>query len=288
VRRPPDLFANRWNLTPGYFERMRRELGGDDFYQQELEDEDTSAASPFGGIDFDAAPVRVLELLRSDFEEIAIGVDMAGGKGGGHDEWGIVAGGRRGDGHVVGLEDASGSFDDAEAGEAVLALAERWGATRVVVETNRGPGAITVINAAWQRRRAEGRTGRLHGLPELIGVVARDQKRLRAGELRPLYLGGTLHHGPGLAWLERQAREWDPDAPRRPRVDDRIDAWVHLVHYLARLAARGDAWGAAPIAQAAPPADPYRYQAPAPASDGWSDANPYSYAQPSGDPLRYT
>jgi hypothetical protein len=40
---------------------------------------------------------------------------------------------------------------------------------------------------------------------------------------------------PGLAQLERQQREWDPDAPRRPRVDDRIDWLVHAAHYLAYL-----------------------------------------------------
>jgi hypothetical protein len=100
--------------------------------------------------------------------------------------------------------------------------------------------------AAWYRRVAERRQGKLRAPPEIVGVVAKEGKRLRAGELRPLYLGGLLHHLPGLAVLdtrgreerslEKQQREWDPDAPRRPRVDDRIDWLVHAVHHLYTLA----------------------------------------------------
>lgn len=306
IRRPPmvagkpDAWVNRRNLNAKQLARAVADMKGTRFGREEYDDEDTAGNSPFGEpVNFDTAPTRVLEVHREDFEEVVIAVDESGGKGGDHDEWGIGAAGRLADhggnggsapgDHVVGLEDGSGEYDDDEAGEKILKLAEGWGATRIVCETNRGERVYTVIKSAWRRRLAEGRQGKLLALPELVGVVAKDQKRIRAGELRPLYLGGLLHHGPGMAPMETQAREWDPDAPKRPRQDDRIDWWVHAVHYLARLAERGDAWAAGPDESAsapAPPTDPYRYQAP-PAGDGWGTPNPYNYADLPADPLRY-
>jgi phage terminase large subunit-like protein len=206
-----------------------------------------SAASPFGGIDFGAAPVRVLEVRREDLDELVVAVDPAEGKGGDHDLWGIGAAGRRRDRHIIVVEDRSGSYDDAEAGEAVLELCERRGASKIIVETNRGPRVLSALRAAHLARelaalRADP-TARPHAMPELVPVTAKEGKRLRAGPVRTLYLDGLLHHGPGLAALERQQREWDPEAPRRPRVDDRIDWLVHAVQHLAlgddkQLAAR--------------------------------------------------
>jgi phage terminase large subunit-like protein len=299
IRRPPvkdgrpDAWANRRNLNAKQLARAVADARGTRFGREEHDDEDTASNSPFDGLDFDSddSTIRVKVVRREEFEEIIVAADPAEGKGGDHDEWGIGAAGRRPDGDVVGLEDGSGEMDDAEAGERVLALCERWGATKIVCEKNRGERVFTIIRAAWNARRAGGRQGKLAALPELIGVTARDQKRLRAGELRPLYLSGLLHHGPGMVPVERQAREWDPDAPRRPRVDDRIDWWVHAVHYLARLAERGDAWAPEPETPPTPAGpDAYRYQPVPPSAaprDGWSAGDPFAGQAFGGDPLRY-
>ena len=93
---------------------------------------------------------------------------------------------------------------------------------------------------------AEKRQGKLRALPELVPVVAKEGKKIRAGETRSLYLGGLVHHLPGLGVLdkrgieersaEKQMREWDPGAPKRARADDRIDWIVHAIHALGAIA----------------------------------------------------
>lgn len=237
VRRPPDLRINRFNLAARYFRQLEAEIGDSDFWRQELDDEDVASNSPFAGLEFGEPPIRVFEAPRGVFLEVIVAVDPADGKGGENDEWGIGAAGRRDDRHVVALEDGSGSYDDAEAAEAALAICERWAARAIVVEGNRGVARVrSVIEAAYYKRRFEGRG--VLPLPEIIPVTAREGKKLRAGPLRTLYLQGLLHHVAGLGALERQQREWDPDGPKRPRQDDRIDWLVHAVHHLAEL---GDA-----------------------------------------------
>ena len=76
-------------------------------------------------------------------------------------------------------------------------------------------------------------------MPTFVPIQAKERKKLRAGPLRVLYLQGTLHHVQGLRTLEKQQREWKPDAPKRPRQDDRIDWLVHVVLHLADLANLG-------------------------------------------------
>lgn len=262
--------SNKGNLAAKWRAQMAAELAevGGDLLRQELDDEDTSANSPFGGIDFDAPPVRLQALQRSELAEVIVAVDPSDGKGGDHDEWGIGAAGRRHDRHFVALEDGSGSYDDAEAADKALDLCERWGATKIVVEQNRGPRVMNAIRAAWYKRTSESlaRTGSplRGGMPELVGVTARDGKALRAGPVRPLYLSGLVHHLSGLGAMERQMREWDPTGPKRPRQDDRIDWLVHAVHHLADLGGLGDAWNPGEVTPATPPPpDAYQY-GPAP------------------------
>jgi len=240
VRRPADPQANRNNLHARFFKGTAADLRGTAFGADEVDDEDRDPNSPFAGLDFDKAPIRVFEA--GEMVESVVIVDPADGKGPSHDEWGIGAAGRRRDRHVVALEDNSGSYDEAEAGNKVLDLCERRGITRIVVETNRGPRVLSALRAAHYRREldrlAADPKALPRPLPELIPVNAMEGKKLRASPLRTLYLDGMLHHMPGLDGLERQQREWDPDAPKRPRVDDRIDWLVHACHHLADLAAK--------------------------------------------------
>lgn len=236
IRRPADLRGNRMNLNASLFDRLAVEFAGDDLLRQEIDDEDVSSTSPFAALEFDQQPIRITSIDRNDIAEVIVAADPADGKGGDHDEWGIGAAARLRNRHVVALDDASDSFDDGEAGAAILALCERWGATTVVGESNRGVARLqSVIKAAHLTRELERGSARPRPMPELVPVTAREGKKLRAGPLRPLYLQGMLHHTPGLAKLERQQREWNPDGPKRPRQDDRIDWLVQAVHYLADL-----------------------------------------------------
>lgn len=239
VRRPPELWTNKNNLTARLAKQIEAELGGTDFHRQEMEDEDVSASSPFAGLEFDEAPIRVLKVSRADFAEVIVAADPADGKGGDHDDWGIGAAARLRSGHVVALEDVTGQCDDDEAGAKILDLCEAWGALKVVGEVNRGLARLQgVIKAAHLTRELEARSrgeARVRPMPELVPVRAKEGKRLRAGPLKGLYIAGSLHHTAALGALEKQQREWEPDGPKRPRQDDRIDWLVHAVHHLANL-----------------------------------------------------
>lgn len=233
-----------------------------------------SRSSPFRGIDFTIAPIRIQAQALEEIEEIAIGVDPSDGAGPNHDEWGIVDVARRIDRHLVTLEDGSDVLTDDEAGERVIEHVERWrracprARLVIVVETNRGEARIrSVLDAAYYKRRSEAlERGEPPPppLPEVIGVKAKEGKLLRAGEVRPLLTSGFLHHLPGLTILEAQALSLRPDAPKRPRQDDHVDAEVHAVHYLAGLGVE-QPWAPGPVAPppVAPVPDAYDYAPPA-------------------------
>lgn len=242
--------SNRGNLNARHAAQMRAELGdvAADLYRQDMENEDVSAQSPFADLPWDRIHLHEVR----DIDRTIVAVDPADGKGGAHDEWGVGAVGHRSDRHLVALEDVSGSYSDAEAGEAILNLCERRDAWEIAAEANRGPRVVSVIRAAHfareLRRRDENPSAERRPMPEVVSVIAREGKVLRAGPVRTLYLDGLLHHAPGLdvldrrggeaRSLEKQMREWDPLAPKRPRSDDRIDWLVHGVTYLADLAGK--------------------------------------------------
>lgn len=245
----PPTRPNIFNLSYGYYDQMATELGDTDFYRHEMLGEKTGASSPFTGLEFESSPIRILSAPRSDFTKIIVAVDPAEGKGGDHDEWGIGAAGVRRDQHCVALDDASGSYDDDEAGDEIARLCDVWGVEEIVIESNRGKRAQSTIKQAYDARDLRWREERLEAelngtahtrprpapMPRLVPIQAEDRKVLRAGPLRGFYRQGTLHHVPGLHLLEKQQREWKPRGPKRPRQDDRIDWLVHAVLYLTGL-----------------------------------------------------
>lgn len=255
VLRDCDTSANAGNLAPRF---LRDTIGDMDeaFRRREIDGIDESAASPFVGVDFDKPPVRLAALDRDEIAEVVVAVDPAEGKGPGHDLWGIGAACRRHDRHVVALEDASGSYDDDEGARKALDLCETWGACKIIVEDNRGPRVSNALKAVWYERQARGQAKRI-AMPEIVGVTAKEKKKVRAGPVRPLYLRGVAHHLPGLAALEKQQREWDPDAPPRPQQDDRIDWLVHAFFYLAALERDPD-WAPPALPSRAPGAEEQR------------------------------
>lgn len=241
LRRPPALDANRFNLKKGYKEQAIRELGEhDDLVRQELFDEDIVSGAPFTDLDFDSHPIRIVECARAELREVVIAVDPAEHNGTSHDEWGIGAAGKRHDGHFIALEDQSDVLGEEEAGDRIIALCEHWGAWKIIVETNRSKAVTSTIRAAYYKRRLEameaGETP--PPMPEIIPVHVKQGKTIRAGHVRPLYIQGVVHHLPGLHKLEKQQRNWNPNGPRRPRQDDRIDWLVHALTHLARLAGK--------------------------------------------------
>lgn len=234
---------------------------------------DTKGSGPYADIDFNKAPIRIHEV--GELTEIAVGVDPSEGNTPRHDLWGIVIGGRRPDRHVVILEDASGAHDDTSAGRAVFDAIDRWSAlhpgvpVRIVGEANRGGERLkSALRAAHLEREVErlrlDPTAPARPMPEVVLVTTRDGKAKRAGPVVALMKSGLMHHLAGLTELEKQARGWNPDAPPRPRQDDRIDGELLVAHHLGGLGVESSGpWRPTspvqPVAVADVP-DPYRYQ----------------------------
>jgi phage terminase large subunit-like protein len=220
-------------------QQMASELGGSRLHDEDMLDLDLAEGSPFAGLRFDAAPIRVASIRRDELVEVAVVVDPALTSGPQSDEWGIVVEGCRASGVVVVLEDLSGVLDDGAAGERIVGACERWRADALVAEINRGESRMrSVANAAWQTRRADAAEARRpapRGLPPFVPVRTSKTKLETAGPAITLLRCGQVQHLPHLDELEAQALAWDPSAPPRPRQDDRINAWWIGVHYLARL-----------------------------------------------------
>lgn len=122
--------------------------------------------------------------------------------------------GRAGVDHCVILEDASLAGRPEEWGAQVAAAARRWGAERVIVESNQG-GDMTraTIQAVDPDLRVD-------------KITAKVSKAARAEPVSALYEKGCVHHSGFLPALEQQMTNWVPGVSRSP---DRLDALVHAV-----------------------------------------------------------
>lgn len=247
VRTESTTDDNIGNLAQDLIEQIESQYGG-----TETEDAERrgillrrSRSSPFHGLDFNAPPIRITSQPLEELELLALGVDPADGVGPKNDEWGIVISAKRFDRHLVTLEDLSEVLDSDAAAERIIDAAERWAVACprarvvIVVEVNRGEAKVrATLNAAYYRRRSEalerGATPP-RPLPEIVAVRAGESKTLRASETRPLFAAGMAHHLPGLVALEGQALALRPEAPKRPRQDDHVDAEVHAIFFLANL-----------------------------------------------------
>ena len=122
--------------------------------------------------------------------------------------------GKAGVDHAVILEDASMAGRPEEWGARVVAAARRWGAERVVVESNQG-GDMTraTIQAVDPSIRVE-------------KITAKVGKAARAEPVSALFERGLVHLVGFHPMLESQLLSWVPGDSKSP---DRLDALVHAV-----------------------------------------------------------
>jgi phage terminase large subunit-like protein len=122
--------------------------------------------------------------------------------------------GQAGVDHCVILEDASIAGRPEEWGAQVASAARKWGAERVVVESNQG-GDMTraTIQAVDPGLRVE-------------KITAKVGKAARAEPVSALFERGHVHIAGFLPILEQQMISWVPGAEKSP---DRLDAMVHAV-----------------------------------------------------------
>lgn len=119
--------------------------------------------------------------------------------------------------HCIVLEDASTAGRPEEWGRAVVSAATRWGADRIIVESNQGGDMVrATIHAVNPNVRVE-------------KITAKHSKAIRAEPVSALYERGLVHHSGFFPLLESQLLSWVPGEGKSP---DRLDALVHAIAYL--------------------------------------------------------
>lgn len=165
---------------------------------------------------------------------VGVGVDPSGG---GRDTAGVVGGFLGGDGKLWLVEDRSLVGPADRWGREACRLAAELDADVIVYETNYGADMIrVVIRTAWDALVREGviEAGRL--CPQLVPVVSRRSKLLRAEPIAQAWREDRVRTGSYMPELESEWVTWQPSSPSSP---GRIDASVHLAWALLPVPASG-------------------------------------------------
>lgn len=213
--------ANRDNLSPGKPEEWRKEFGTSRLGQQELDGAILTkalgslfATAVFDDFAVDGVPTIVRTLVAVDPTRAESPTD----------ECGIVVGGLGADGHAYVWDDASIKGSPDRWAARVLETVHKYGASAIVYECNRMPGAL--MNTIKTKDRSV----------RWIEVKAIENKQTRAEPVSALYDQGKVHHvrepgGPDrLAFLEDEMIAWDPKM--RMPSPNRLDACVWLIYAL--------------------------------------------------------
>lgn len=229
-------YENASNLAPGFIDDIlaRYEgtrLGRQELYAEWLEDvegalwtEKMIDRSRLAGFD-PAQPLKAINALLLDKGKpaiidrrawrIIVGVDPPGETA----ECGIVVAmapvqGRAGYDRAVVLEDASTAGRPEEWSARVAAVARKWKAERVVVESNQGGDMVrATIHAVDPNLRVE-------------KITAKLSKGARAEPISAMYERGLVHHAGFFPLLEAQMVSFVPGEGKSP---DRMDALVHCI-----------------------------------------------------------
>ena len=157
----------------------------------------------------------VPELIR-----VGVGVDPNVSYGEDADEAGIVSGGQGKDGHYYILNDASGQMGPADWGRVAVQEFDQRKADKVIGEINQG-GALVQENVEKFRPH----------IP-FLAVNASRGKIIRADPIATLYAQGMVHHVGRFPELESEMMSYVGPSQASP---NRMDAMVHLMHWLAQI-----------------------------------------------------
>lgn len=221
-------YENKAHLAPAFFERIIKRYEGTRLGRQELHAEllwDVPGALWTHDI-INASRVQAQPSLY----RIVVAIDPATTASEDSDETGIIVAGidENEEGYV--LDDLTVRGSPATWAEAALRAYDRYGADRIVAESNNGGDMIefTVRTAARDMSERGERTTRNVSFRQ---VRASKGKYTRAEPVSALYEQGRIHHVGSFAALEDQMCTWVPgeDSP------DRMDALVWAFHELMKL-----------------------------------------------------
>jgi phage terminase large subunit-like protein len=200
-------------------------------------------------------PLSLIDRLRvpghPELDRIVIGIDPSSGSDyNDTDATGIVVCGRAGgvrEGEGFVLDEATKKLDWTAWADKAFELAESWGASAFVIETNYGGKSVranllnssVTVKRGYEARLRPGskdlwdvvhkETGRKI---QIVEVLARGDKHGRAELVSTMYNAERVHHvGHALTALETEISEWVPSA----KSPNGMDALVHAMTELFEL-----------------------------------------------------
>ncbi len=219
-------YENRGNLAPAFLNRIISRYQGTRLGRQELNAEildDTPGA---------LWTHSLLEKSRvknhPDLVRIVVAIDPAATSSEGSNETGIIVAGIDRNKHGYVLDDLTCQLSPAGWGEVAIKAFDKWGADRIVAETNNGGEMIehVVTTAARdlynQKMRSSSRIA-------FRGVRASRGKYTRAEPVSALYEQGRMHHVGMFAQLEDQLCSWVPGEDSPDRLDATVWAFTDLM-----------------------------------------------------------
>jgi phage terminase large subunit-like protein len=213
-------YDNAENLAPAFLEQIIAKYEGTRMGQQELR---AVLLDDVPGAMWQRQQLDDLRVAQApELQRVVVAVDPATTSGEDSDETGILVCGKGVDGNGYVLADRTCRLSpDGWARRAVEAY-HRWGADRLVAETNNGGEMVALTVRTVDPRVA------------YKGVHASRGKRTRAEPVAALYEQGKVHHVGAFPDLEDQQCNYTPDG--YDGSPDRVDA---LVYALTELLLKG-------------------------------------------------
>ena len=151
-------YDNRDNLAATFFSQIVRQYEGTRLGRQEL---DAELLEDTPGALWTHELIEEGRRAKADMppmRRIVVAIDPAVSVSESSDETGIIVAGLGADGHGYVLEDASGKFSPDRMGARAVALYRKWGADRIVAESNQGGAMVeTTVRTVDAERQLQGR-----------------------------------------------------------------------------------------------------------------------------------
>ena len=220
-------FENRSNLAPAFFAQILRRYEGTRLGRQELYAEVLDDV-PGALWTRDILDVSRVMKAPASLARVVVAVDPAVTANDESNETGIIAVGIDEDEQGYVLDDVSLRGSPAMWAEAAVRLYDKWGADRVVAETNQGGDMVehTVRTAAAAMAESGARAGRNVSFKQ---VRATRGKHTRAEPVSALYEQQRIHHVGVFAELEDQMCSWTPGDESPDRLDATVWGFTELM-----------------------------------------------------------
>lgn len=210
-------FENRANVAKAWLDQIVQKYEGSTLGRQELHaemlDEMPGALWTRAGLDSSR------EREAASLQRIVVSIDPATTSNKGSDDTGIVVAGIDSNGQGYVLEDLTCHVSPHQWAEVAIKAYHRWGADRIIAETNQGGDMVETTLRTVDRNVA------------YLGIHASRGKQARAEPVAALYEQGRVHHVGLFAELEDELCGWVPNSnmPSPNRLDALVWAFTELM-----------------------------------------------------------